>query len=222
MKRPRYGLKLFLSANDVEKLNDFEEECMQKLGREKEAMLYCNTDDRIRLIGEKVGGLNYKVQDPDHELNSEREAKITSLDDRMTKLEELVLKNYKMLSEIQELIDFQVIDKIPNATENVNRMYRNIELNSAVLLNCYAQPKCRIPHLGSQLKAEKYQLDHPPQSVDPQDLSMLHNMEIVGERGMSTSAVNSGQPRHSDNSVKVSDDVVFLRPILIIFFPRAR
>jgi transient receptor potential cation channel subfamily M member 3 len=53
------GLKLFLEDEDMERLYDFEEECVEGYFREKETKLQLSTDERIKTTTERVKTENY-------------------------------------------------------------------------------------------------------------------------------------------------------------------
>ena len=45
--------ELFLSEEDVERIHDFEEECVEDYYRDKEQRIQCSTEERIRLTHER-------------------------------------------------------------------------------------------------------------------------------------------------------------------------
>jgi len=48
------GLKLFLEEEDMERLYDFEEECVEGYFREKDTKLQLSTEERIKTTTERV------------------------------------------------------------------------------------------------------------------------------------------------------------------------
>lgn len=62
-------MKLFLDKDDLERLYDFEEESMEGLVREREAKQNQTTDERVRLISDRLDVLISKIDDP-HRLDS--------------------------------------------------------------------------------------------------------------------------------------------------------
>lgn len=57
------GLKLFLEKDDMERLYDFEEECVEGYVREQEVALLQSTDERIRATSDRVEHMTQKVED---------------------------------------------------------------------------------------------------------------------------------------------------------------
>ncbi len=82
------GLKLFLDKDSLERLNDFEEESMEGLVREREAKHNQTTEERIRLIGQRLDGLNSKYDDSHHPDNAL--ILVDSLESRLNLLERAI------------------------------------------------------------------------------------------------------------------------------------
>lgn len=57
------GLKLFLEKDDMERLYDFEEECVEGYFREQEIVLNQSTDERIKATNDRVENMTQKVED---------------------------------------------------------------------------------------------------------------------------------------------------------------
>ena len=83
-----YGLKLFLDKDDLERLYDFEEESMEGLVREREAKQHQGTDERVRLIGERLDAMGSKIEDS-YQKSAQQNEGIQSLDFRLMRLEEV-------------------------------------------------------------------------------------------------------------------------------------
>jgi transient receptor potential cation channel subfamily M protein 3 len=58
-----FVLKLFLDEEELVRLYDFEEECMQCLVREKELKLRQSTDDQVRIICKRMDEIERKLED---------------------------------------------------------------------------------------------------------------------------------------------------------------
>ena len=56
------GLTLFLNDEDLERLYDFEEECMEGLANEKKAELQLSNDEKIRQLDDKIEKMGLKVE----------------------------------------------------------------------------------------------------------------------------------------------------------------
>lgn len=57
------GLKLFLEKDDMERLYDFEEECVEGYFREQEVALHQSTDERIKSTNDRVENMTQKIED---------------------------------------------------------------------------------------------------------------------------------------------------------------
>lgn len=57
------GLKLFLEKEDMERLYDFEEECVEGYFREQEVVMCQSTEERIKATNERVETMWQKIED---------------------------------------------------------------------------------------------------------------------------------------------------------------
>lgn len=57
------GLKLFLEKDDLERLYDFEEECVEGFFHEQEIILNQSTDERVKNTTERVETMAQKIED---------------------------------------------------------------------------------------------------------------------------------------------------------------
>lgn len=57
------GLKLFLEKEDMERLYDFEEECVEGYFRETDIAMQQSTDERIKATNERVENMAQKIED---------------------------------------------------------------------------------------------------------------------------------------------------------------
>ncbi|RZF33234.1 hypothetical protein LSTR_LSTR012995 [Laodelphax striatellus] len=82
------GLKLFLDNEDLERLYDFEEECVEGYFREKESLRHMSTEDRIKQTTERVENMYQKVEDINQKENNQNSS-LQAVEFRIRKLEEL-------------------------------------------------------------------------------------------------------------------------------------
>ncbi|KAJ8678740.1 hypothetical protein QAD02_014527, partial [Eretmocerus hayati] len=82
------GLKLFLEADDKERLYDFEEDCVEGYFREQELKLQMSTEERVKLTTERVENMHSKIEDIDKK-ESNQSSSLQTVEFRMRKLEEL-------------------------------------------------------------------------------------------------------------------------------------
>lgn len=65
------GLKLFLEADDKERLYDFEEDCVEGYFREQELKLQMSTEERVKITNERVENMQQKMEDIEKKENSQ-------------------------------------------------------------------------------------------------------------------------------------------------------
>ncbi|XP_011879174.1 PREDICTED: transient receptor potential cation channel trpm isoform X2 [Vollenhovia emeryi] len=82
------GLKLFLEADDMERLYDFEEDCVEGYFREQELKLQMSTEERVKITTDRVENMHQKIEDIDKK-ESNQNASLQSVEFRIRKLEEL-------------------------------------------------------------------------------------------------------------------------------------
>ncbi|XP_076465905.1 transient receptor potential cation channel subfamily M member 1-like [Babylonia areolata] len=97
------GLKLFLSREDTEKLHDFEEECMEDFFREKENKFQSSSDERIRIINERVETMSLRLEDVNTKESSLR-LSVQTIDYRLGRLEEIAANTSETLSLLHSLM----------------------------------------------------------------------------------------------------------------------
>ncbi|XP_048733275.2 transient receptor potential cation channel subfamily M member 1-like isoform X2 [Ostrea edulis] len=90
------GLKLFLSTDDKEKLHDFEEECVEDYFRYKDYKFQSSSDERIRVINERVENMTMRMDDINQKENSIK-LSLQTVDYRMSKLEEVAMQTNNTL-----------------------------------------------------------------------------------------------------------------------------
>uniref|UniRef100_A0AAF5D5N7 TRPM SLOG domain-containing protein n=1 Tax=Strongyloides stercoralis TaxID=6248 RepID=A0AAF5D5N7_STRER len=95
-----YSLKLFLNHDQVEKLHDFEEECMDELHRQKEYKKNVSTDERILRIAERSEQLVYKFNDIVNKENNMN----NSLRDMESRIETFESNQTELLSLLRQLV----------------------------------------------------------------------------------------------------------------------
>ncbi|XP_029159547.1 transient receptor potential cation channel trpm isoform X2 [Nylanderia fulva] len=82
------GLKLFLEADDMERLYDFEEDCVEGYFREQELKLQMSTEERVKVTTDRVENMHQKIEDIDKK-ESNQNASLQAVEFRIRKLEDL-------------------------------------------------------------------------------------------------------------------------------------
>ncbi|KAK7496878.1 hypothetical protein BaRGS_00011858 [Batillaria attramentaria] len=114
------GLKLFLSRDDTEKLHDFEEECMEDFFREKEHKFQSSSDERVRVINERVETMSLRLEDLNAKESSLR-LSMQTVDYRLARLEEIAASTGEILGHVRTLIARQTTP--PPSVPGVNISY---------------------------------------------------------------------------------------------------
>nr|XP_022329694.1 transient receptor potential cation channel subfamily M member 1-like isoform X4 [Crassostrea virginica] len=101
------GLKLFLSPDDKEKLHDFEEECVEDYFRYKDYKFQSSSDERIRVINERVENMTMRMDDINQKENSIK-LSLQTMDYRMSKLEDVAMQTNDTLTMLRTYISRSV------------------------------------------------------------------------------------------------------------------
>ncbi|XP_036909683.1 transient receptor potential cation channel subfamily M member 1 isoform X3 [Sturnira hondurensis] len=104
------GLKLFLSEEELKRLHEFEEQCVQEHFQEKEDEQQSSSDERIRVTCERVENMSMRLE----EINEREQFMKTSLqtvDLRLTQLEDL---SSRMVAALEHLAGADKWELIPS------------------------------------------------------------------------------------------------------------
>ncbi|XP_016078465.1 PREDICTED: transient receptor potential cation channel subfamily M member 6 [Miniopterus natalensis] len=82
------GLKLYLSKEDLKKLHDFEEQCVEKYFHEKMEGLNCSCEERIRVTAERVTEMFFQLKEMNEKVSFIKDS-LLSLDSQVGHLQDL-------------------------------------------------------------------------------------------------------------------------------------
>ncbi|XP_045696415.1 transient receptor potential cation channel subfamily M member 6 isoform X6 [Phyllostomus hastatus] len=82
------GLKLYLSKEDLKKLHDFEEQCVEKYFHEKMEDLNCSLEERIRVTSERVSEMYFQLKEVNEKVSFIKDS-LLSLDSQVGHLQDL-------------------------------------------------------------------------------------------------------------------------------------
>ncbi|CAB3229066.1 unnamed protein product [Arctia plantaginis] len=104
-KRFQYdnGLKLFLEKEDMERLYDFEEECVEGYFREQEIKLSNSIEERVRNTTDRVEHITTKMEDLNQKANCQIQS-IQSVEFRLRKLEDVAEQTMNHLAVIHRFM----------------------------------------------------------------------------------------------------------------------
>ncbi|XP_067002827.1 transient receptor potential cation channel trpm isoform X2 [Anabrus simplex] len=97
------ALKLFLDSDDMERLYDFEEECVEGYFREQSMKLSMSSEERIKNTSERVENMYQKVEDINQKENTQTSA-IQSIEFRIRKLEDIANQTMSHLAVIHRFM----------------------------------------------------------------------------------------------------------------------
>ncbi|CAO2614345.1 Transient receptor potential cation channel subfamily M member 1 [Lemmus lemmus] len=151
------GLKLFLSDEELKKLHEFEEQCVQEHFREKEDEQQSSSDERIRVTCERVENMSMRLE----EINERENFMKTSLqtvDLRLSQLEELSGRMVNALENLAGIDRSDLIQARSRASSECEATYllRQGSINSADGYSMY-----RYHFNGEELLFEEPALSSP-------------------------------------------------------------
>ncbi|KAJ8414965.1 hypothetical protein AAFF_G00024880 [Aldrovandia affinis] len=84
-----YGLKLFITEDELKKVHDFEEQCIEEYFREKDDRFISSNDERIRVTSERVENMAMRLEEV-NEREHFMKASLQTVDIRLAQMEELI------------------------------------------------------------------------------------------------------------------------------------
>ncbi|XP_006145577.1 transient receptor potential cation channel subfamily M member 6, partial [Tupaia chinensis] len=99
------GLKLYLSKEDLKKLHDFEEQCVEKYFHEKMEGLNCSFEEQIRVTSERVTEMYFQMKEINEKVSFIKDS-LLSLDSQVGHLQDLsalTVDTLKVLSAVDTL-----------------------------------------------------------------------------------------------------------------------
>uniref|UniRef100_A0A1Y1MC38 Transient receptor potential cation channel trpm n=2 Tax=Photinus pyralis TaxID=7054 RepID=A0A1Y1MC38_PHOPY len=124
------GLKLFLEKEDMERLYDFEEECVEGYFAEQEYKLHQSTDERIKLTTEKVENIVQKVEDINTKENNQTSS-MQSVEFRLRKVEEASQDILAHLAVIHRFMATRTNEELPPIQIVTDRTRKTSERSEA-------------------------------------------------------------------------------------------
>uniref|UniRef100_A0A3B4AD21 Uncharacterized protein n=1 Tax=Periophthalmus magnuspinnatus TaxID=409849 RepID=A0A3B4AD21_9GOBI len=84
-----YGLKLFITEDELKKVHDFEEQCIEEYFREKDDHFHSSNDERIRVTSERLENMAMRLEEV-NEREHFMKASLQTVDIRLAQMEELI------------------------------------------------------------------------------------------------------------------------------------
>ncbi|XP_032146802.1 transient receptor potential cation channel subfamily M member 6 isoform X10 [Sapajus apella] len=123
-------LKLYLSKEDLKKLHDFEEQCVEKYFHEKMENVNCSCEERIRVTSERVTEMYFQLKEMNEKVTFIKDS-LLSLDSQVGHLQDLsalTVDTLKVLSAVDTLQEDEALlakrkhstcRKLPHSWSNV-------------------------------------------------------------------------------------------------------
>ncbi|KAK1334442.1 hypothetical protein QTO34_005448 [Cnephaeus nilssonii] len=155
------GLKLYLSKEDLKKLHDFEEQCVEKYFHEKMEGLNCSCEERIRVTAERVTEMYFQLKEMNEKVSFIKDS-LLSLDSQVGHLQDLsaltvdtlnVLSAVDTLQEDEALLANRKLPtcrKLPHSWSNVicAEVLGNMELSGQKKYQYYSMPPSLLRSLA--------------------------------------------------------------------------
>ncbi|KAM9183731.1 transient receptor potential cation channel subfamily M member 1 [Dugong dugon] len=127
-----HGLKLFLSDEELKRLHEFEEQCVQEHFQEKEDEQQSSSDERIRVTCERVENMSMRLEEINERENFMK-ASLQTVDLRLSRLEEF---SSRMVNALENLAGIDKSDLIQTRSRassecDVTYLLRQSSINSA-------------------------------------------------------------------------------------------
>ncbi|KAL9916669.1 transient receptor potential cation channel, subfamily M isoform 21-T34 [Glossina fuscipes fuscipes] len=113
------GLKLFLEKDDLERLYDFEEECVEGFFHEQEIILNQSTEERVKNTTERVETMSQKIEDINQKENLQT-ATVQNIEFRLRKMEESSEQILAHLAVIHRFMSMHTIGPEDISASNAN------------------------------------------------------------------------------------------------------
>ncbi|XP_055380249.1 transient receptor potential cation channel trpm isoform X3 [Condylostylus longicornis] len=125
------GLKLFLEKDDLERLYDFEEECVEGFFHEQEIILNQSTEARIRTTTNRVENMSQKIEDINQKENMQT-ATVQNIEFRLRKVEESTDEILSHLAVIHRFMSAHTLtqEAFPGSSGNLNNLGNELRLRT--------------------------------------------------------------------------------------------
>ncbi|XP_078069997.1 transient receptor potential cation channel subfamily M member 6 [Mustelus asterias] len=158
------GLKLYLSQEELKKLHDFEELCVEQYFHEKNENLRSSDNERIRVTTERVEEMAMRLEEVNEKVHYVKES-LHSLDSQLGHLQDLSALTVDTLKVISAVDSLKVDDaflgnntesndfrKLPHSWSNVIHLNPLDNLSAEAKQNYYSTPPSLLRNLTNSQK----------------------------------------------------------------------
>ncbi|KAM6169965.1 transient receptor potential cation channel subfamily M member 6 [Rhynchocyon petersi] len=155
------GLKLYLSTEDLKKLHDFEEQCVEKYFHEKMESLNCSYEEQIRVTSGRVTEMYFQLKEMNEKVSFIKDS-LLSLDSQVGHLQDLsalTVDTLKVLSAVDTLQEDEALlvdrkhstcRKLPHSWSNVicAEFLGSMEISGEKYRQYYSMPSSLLQRLA--------------------------------------------------------------------------
>eukprot|EP00074_Homo_sapiens_P092605 XP_016869777.1 transient receptor potential cation channel subfamily M member 6 isoform X9 [Homo sapiens] len=197
------GLKLYLSKEDLKKLHDFEEQCVEKYFHEKMEDVNCSCEERIRVTSERVTEMYFQLKEMNEKVSFIKDS-LLSLDSQVGHLQDLsalTVDTLKVLSAVDTLQEDEALlakrkhstcKKLPHSWSNVicAEVLGSMEIAGEKKYQYYSMPSSLLRSLAGGR--------HPPR------VQRGALLEITNSKREATNVRNDQERQETQSSIVVS------------------
>ncbi|XP_024108070.3 transient receptor potential cation channel subfamily M member 6 [Pongo abelii] len=197
------GLKLYLSKEDLKKLHDFEEQCVEKYFHEKMEDVNCSCEERIRVTSERVTEMYFQLKEMNEKVSFINDS-LLSLDSQVGHLQDLsalTVDTLKVLSAVDTLQEDEALlakrkhstcKKLPHSWSNVicAEVLGSMEIAGEKKYQYYSMPSSLLRSLAGGR--------HPPR------VQRGALLEITDSKREATNVRNDQERQETESSIVVS------------------
>ncbi|XP_037922702.1 transient receptor potential cation channel trpm isoform X4 [Hermetia illucens] len=152
------GLKLFLEKDDLERLYDFEEECIEGYFHEQEILMNQSTDERIKSTTERVENMSQKIEDINQKENIQS-ATVQNIDFRIRKVEESAEQILAHLAVIHRFMSAHTQENLQVSTSNIPAELRQRTVSEADEMSQFQANRSKFNRSLTEVRPDAYIFD---------------------------------------------------------------
>ncbi|XP_026491719.1 transient receptor potential cation channel trpm isoform X9 [Vanessa tameamea] len=209
-KRFQYdnGLKLFLEKEDMERLYDFEEECVEGYFREQEVKLSNSIEERVRNTTDRVEHITTKMEDFNQKANCQIQS-IQSVEFRLRKLEDVAEQTMNHLAVIHRFMATHPSLVNRGSTDTLGPPPPTFQTGAARLRTASDRSEDELPQSGPEVVEKEPEVDSSSSSagsVAGPDVTVIRPTAPVTPARQRSSESNRTEPSEEKKVPSMIDD----------------
>ncbi|XP_007937798.1 transient receptor potential cation channel subfamily M member 6 [Orycteropus afer afer] len=196
--------ELYLSNEDLKKLHDFEEQCVEKYFHEKMENLNCSCEEQIRVTSGRVTEMYFQLKEMNEKVSFIKDS-LLSLDSQVGHLQDLsalTVDTLKVLSAVDTLKEDEALlvnrkhstcRKLPHSWSNVicAEVLGSTEISGEKKYQYYSMPPSLLQKLARS--------QHPPR------VKREHLLEITDRLGQAPNVRDNQEEQETKNGIATSE-----------------